>query len=259
MIHQSVFGHCPNRTLRVTLVGVGGNGSKMLIGLKNLHLALSTLGLFRLHVTAYDHDLVSESNLVRQSYYPSDIGQNKAVLLVNRINLSCGLAWEAQARAYNHNSSDFNADLLMSCVDTRFARAEIVKTLEYRKPSYWLDLGNDVTTGQYVLGQPASGDNKNSRSRLRTAVELFPSIADTCIPEDATPSCTTREALEKQDLFVNDILVAQALNLLWQLLFSGRLEHHGGFINAQHGTVSALPIDLKTWNRLARAAAQPVN
>ena len=121
-MHQCVFGHYPNRTLRVTLVGVGGNGSKMLIGLKNLHLALSTLGLFRLHVTAYDHDLVSESNLVRQSYYPSDIGQNKAVLLVNRINLSCGLAWEAQARAYNHNSSDVNADLLISCVDTRFAR-----------------------------------------------------------------------------------------------------------------------------------------
>ena len=74
-MHQCVFGHYPNRTLRVTLVGVGGNGSKMLIGLKNLHLALSTLGLFRLHVTAYDHDLVSESNLVRQSY--ATLGRTK--------------------------------------------------------------------------------------------------------------------------------------------------------------------------------------
>ena len=253
MIHQCLYNTNSSSALHITLVGVGGNGSKMLIGLKNLHLALKALGSYQLYVTAYDPDLVSSSNLVRQTFFESDIGQNKTKLLIHRLNISCGLNWSAEANAYTRASNDYPSNILISCVDTRAARAQIVQSFEKHFPQYWLDLGNDSQTGQFILGQPAAEKTKTVRNRLRTATELFPEIADTRIPEDSNPSCTTREALERQDLFVNDILTAQALNLLSQLLKDGQIAHHGGFINAQLGSVTPLPIELKTWNRFARA------
>ena len=62
-----------------------------MIGLKNIHQGLLALGFPGLEVILADGDTVSESNLVRQSFYPSDVGLNKTEVLINRLNLSCGL------------------------------------------------------------------------------------------------------------------------------------------------------------------------
>ena len=114
----------PRAPLRVLLVGAGGNGSKLTVGLKNLHFALLALGHPGVQVTLADGDLVSESNLVRQSFYPSDVGLPKATVLVNRLNVSCGLGWEALPRHVTaEDVRDARIDLLLSCVDTRAARA----------------------------------------------------------------------------------------------------------------------------------------
>jgi hypothetical protein len=42
--------------------------------------------------------------------------------------------------------------------------------------SFWLDLGNHATGGQFVLGQPWNWKNKRSATRLRTVAELFPEL-----------------------------------------------------------------------------------
>src|SRR5689334_7068613 len=77
--------------VNVALAGAGGNGSQMLSGLARLHLALLKLGHpGGLKVTVWDPDLVSESNIGRQLFYPSDIGQPKSFVLVNRYNLAYG-------------------------------------------------------------------------------------------------------------------------------------------------------------------------
>lgn len=87
---------------------------------------------------------------------------------------------------------------------------------------------------------------------MRTAFELFPELTDTSIPEDDTPSCSTMEALEKQDLFINDTLVTSALSLLWRLLRHGKITHHGSFVDLKTGSVRPLPIDPALWRRLQR-------
>jgi len=43
--------------------------------------------IIRLEVVMMDGDQVSETNCVRQPFSTSDIGQNKATVLINRINL----------------------------------------------------------------------------------------------------------------------------------------------------------------------------
>jgi len=245
------------RPLKVLVVGAGGNGSKLVVGLKNLHGALLGLGHPGLQVGLADGDLVSESNLVRQSFYPSDVGLNKATVLINRINMSCGLTWEALPRYLEPDDvGTARPHLLLSCVDSRKARAVIHEGIQrFEGLFYHADLGNTRDTGQVVLGCPLGYYNPRKRDRLRTAYELFPELTDTSLPEDDTPSCSTLEALEKQDLFVNDTLVTSVLALLWRLLRHGEIAHHGSFVDLKTGSVRPLPIDPVLWRRLRKQRA----
>ena len=82
------------RPVRVLLIGAGGTGSHLFGALMALDHALRALGHpGRLHVTVYDPDRVTAANLGRQAFWPADVGQNKAVTLVQRANLTLGLDW----------------------------------------------------------------------------------------------------------------------------------------------------------------------
>jgi PRTRC genetic system ThiF family protein len=103
------------RTVRVLIVGAGGTGSAILMVLPYLHQAM-------LAVTVMDPDTVSSTNCVRQPFATSDIGQNKATVLVNRVNLFWGLSWSATPNAFAERSVigyDNTPDLVLGCVDTR--------------------------------------------------------------------------------------------------------------------------------------------
>lgn len=243
--------------LKILQVGAGGNGSKLLMGLHHLHQALTAYGFAGLHVTLADGDTVSESNLARQSFWPSDLGSNKAVTLINRLNLAAGYGWRAIPEHIT-DPHDLHTDILISCVDTRAARhalARLATSNTYRAPIYWLDLGNGARGGQTVLGQPKNHHNPAKRERLRCAHELFPSIIDTTTPDDDTPSCGTIEALERQDLMLNDLLAVQSVNLLWNLLRYRALDTHGVFVTSTTGLCTPIPIDPGLWRRLARGDA----
>ena len=110
-----------------------------------------------------------------------------------------------------------------------------------------------------VLGQPANARNRPSATRLRCAHELFPEIADATQGEDDAPSCGTIEAIERQDLFLNDMLANQALNLLWNLLRYRSLSTHGTFVTSSTGLCTPIPIDPRWWRRLARRTRPEAN
>ncbi len=236
---------------RVVLVGAGGNGSKALVGLKNLSLALEAIGWRGLEVTVYDPDTVSEANLVRQAFYACDVGRNKAVTLVNRLNLSCGLDWKALPVAFGPVRSS-PCELLVSCVDSGEDRLEVSKAAHMAR--YWLDLANGETYGQAVLGQPKPPGATSRRGRLPTVAELFPSILE---PDEARgPSCSAREALSRQDLFVGDAVVTLGLNLVWRLLRHGQIEIHGGFVNLETGCATPLAVGAKHQPPRSRSGAR---
>ncbi len=88
------------RDVRVLVVGCGGNGSAIVAGLPYLHSAMLAQGHpYGLHVTVMDGDTVSPFNSVRQPFAKSEVGLNKAIVLVNRINLFWGLNWQAIPQA----------------------------------------------------------------------------------------------------------------------------------------------------------------
>ena len=89
-LHPRLMGS--TRPLRVLLVGAGGSGSAVLLQLPFLEQALRAWGQPGLAVTVMDPDTVSEVNVVRQPFSHVDIGSNKAMCLVGRINMFWGFA-----------------------------------------------------------------------------------------------------------------------------------------------------------------------
>jgi PRTRC genetic system ThiF family protein len=250
-----------HRALRVLIVGAGGTGSAVAMGLPYLDQAMRVWGRTHgLEVTMMDADVVSETNCIRQPFSASDIGLNKATVLINRINLFWGTAWSAAPTYFQKQSLQRHLgevpDLLIGCVDTRAARKTIAAALEHSscRTTYWLDIGNNADSGQFVLGQPLNGRNRRKSERLRTVGELYPEIAEDEDGEDPLPSCSAVEALERQEPFINQVLASSALAMLARLLRYGRLSHHGGFYNAATGRMSKLPVDPLVWKRTRRSS-----
>jgi PRTRC genetic system ThiF family protein len=252
------------RQVRVLVVGCGGTGSAVVAGLPYLHQSLVARGHpGGLHVTVMDGDAISPTNCIRQPFSRSEIGLNKAIVLVNRLNMFWGLKWEAipaHLKAGEHISrgysgDDLRAHIVIGCVDTRAARAAIRDAVgKWSTASYWLDLGNNADSGQFILGEPLNERNRRARLRLRTATELYPEIADPSLDNDREPSCSAIEALERQEPFVNSTLSQHALALLARLFGYGEIGYHGGFINIAVGTTSVLRIDPQYWNRTRRVS-----
>lgn len=248
-----------SRPVRVLVIGSGGTGSSIVMGLPYLDRAMRVWGhRFGLAVALIDADLVSETNCVRQPFSVSDIGQNKATVLINRINLFWGVNWQALPQRFHERTFDREydrcPDLVIGCVDTRAGRRAIEGSFSrgLNRVSYWLDLGNNAASGQYVLGQPLNARNRRKAERLRTVTELYPEIVDQRNGEDPLPSCSAVEALDRQEPFINQTLAASALAMLAQLFRYGKLRHHGAFFNAKTGQMSALPVDPALWRKIRK-------
>ncbi len=250
------------RQVRVLVVGCGGTGSAVVAGLPYLHQSLMAWGHpGGLHVTVMDGDAISPFNCIRQPFARSEIGHNKAVVLVNRLNLFWGFRWEAvpvhlkpgDFISRNYPGDDLRAHVVIGCVDTRAARAAIRDSVSnWSTTSYILDLGNNSDSGQFILGEPLNERNRKSRLRLRTAAELFPEICDPALDDGNEPSCSALEALERQSPFVNSALAQHALALLARLFRYGEISYHGGFINLTTGATSVLRIEPACWKRMRR-------
>ncbi|MGI4790091.1 MAG: ThiF family adenylyltransferase, partial [Janthinobacterium lividum] len=190
--------------------GCGGTGSQMLTGLAQMHATLSAMHLENMNaenpfiengcrfiengcrcrglkVTVYDPDVVTEFNIGRQLFYPADLGMNKALCLVSRVNMAYGTKWIAVPEEYHlvplgQNMNQLQVryshpDILISCTDTASSRRGLHRFLWSdhwsRNADYWLDCANLATVGQVVLGQPG----RENEERWPRSKEFDPGVA----------------------------------------------------------------------------------
>ena len=258
-IDQNLLG----RRVGVHLVGVGGNGAQMANCLARLDIAIRALGHpHGLHVTAFDGDTVSESNVGRQIYSPADVGLHKAVVTINRLNQYFGLDWDAVPSHYKPQPApDYgNApSIIISCVDAARARRELHSWFFSRgaHAAYWLDLGNTESSAQVVLGQPkpCALPERLEWHRLPCVTELFPQLLEER-HEDDTPSCSVRISLQSQGLFVNDMAVRWASQLLYEL-FKGPIKHHGVLVNLSVKRAGPIDVNPAVWRRFGIKRRKP--
>lgn len=229
------------RTIHV--IGAGGNGAPMFMRLYKMHTTLRALGRAGLKVVLWDQDTVSQFNIGRQPFFPQDIGRNKASVLVDRLKMMDHtiVDWEARQEMFIETSKvDASALMVITCVDTKAARRAVHEAVFLKERAlYWCDLGNEADTGQIVLGEAM---HTKRAMRLPVITELYPSMLDTSIPEDNFPSCSTEEALEKQSLFVNEIVVGHAASMIWDGLFKGAISNPILYVNVNPVDHTVLPV-----------------
>ncbi|MFC4523596.1 MULTISPECIES: PRTRC system ThiF family protein [Cupriavidus] len=253
------FEHCipasmTTRAWKVAVVGAGGTGSALLPNLARLHHAMLELGHpGGIECTVYDDDTVSETNIGRQGFYPVDVGQHKATLIVSRLNNLMGTRWEAQTRRIG-SGDRFVCDMVIGCVDSRAARKAILGAMKRGTGGYYLDCGNESDSGQVILGQVRG----KATQRLPHVGDLFPQLLDPKGDKaDTAPSCSMAEALQKQSLVINQAIAVQAYNLLWTLFRTGTLKFCGAFVNLAVGRTNPLPVDPQAWARFGYHLPEP--
>src|SRR5258708_16214281 len=160
---------------RMLIIGCGGTGSALIGGLPYLAHALKAAELPALRVIVADGEKVSPVNCIRQPFSESEIGVHKSIVLVNRLNLFWGLEWQASAEPITKHTTG-EIDIIISCVDTRTARREIIRSDVFKHCAYWLDIGNASDGGQFVLGQPRKKRNRRSRTFFPTVPDLLSQI-----------------------------------------------------------------------------------
>ncbi|MFL9912552.1 PRTRC system ThiF family protein [Paraburkholderia sp. RL17-337-BIB-A] len=239
---------------KVVVVGAGGTGSALLPSLARLHHAMIELGHpGGIESVVYDDDTVSEFNVGRQGFYPNDVGQYKATLLVNRLNLLMGTNWTAEPRRVD-SKLNLYADMVIGCVDLRRARHAIAQAAKRGKVRYYLDCGNEPDRGQVILGE----FGKARHDRLPHVGDLFPDLLNPKNDKgDDAPSCSMADALRKQSLVINQAISVQAFNLLWSLFRNGGLNFSGVFVNLATGRTNPIPIDPAAWARFGYDAPKP--
>lgn len=242
----------PVHPVTVYLIGCGGTGSQMLTNLARISASLKALGHPGLHVTAWDGDEITESNMGRQLFSSAEVGLNKATALITRINRFYGFQWESMPMKLNIDSHKLSANIIITCVDRVDVRFDVYKKLtvnNHGSPNhrryYWMDLGNSKNTGQVVLGtcddikQPAN--TKGTVSMLPTIIDMFPNL-DKFEKEDDTPSCSLAEALTKQDLFINSTLAQLGANIIWKMFRELKIKYNGVYLNLETLTTNPIKI-----------------
>ncbi len=239
-----------NGQVGILLVGAGGTGSQLLSGLARMHFALGALDNPGFDVIVCDPDTISAANVGRQLFSPADIGRNKAECLVTRVNRFFGLDWGSSAKRAE-NVKGAAVDILITAVDSAKARKAV--SGNFREATYWLDTGNTSHTGQVVLGtivdipQPVQA---GTVQHLPTVLDLYPDMERQDTSAKQGPSCSVAQALERQDLFINQMVATCALQLLWSAFRKGYLTEHGVFVNLNPVSVRPLPVDPEAWKRM---------
>lgn len=235
-----------NKTVNITVIGAGGTGSYLLSYLAQINYLLRMVGGedIPLHVTVYDPDTVSETNVGRQNFWPMDIGLHKADVLVDRINAGFGTAWESRPHAHNMENIGYDTDIVMTCLDSAKARHTLGKNHTHYGSSHtlWIDGGNGAKTGQVIMGHL----NYGAKERIPNLYDLYGDmLLDS--PEHNAPSCSHAESIRRQDFGVNHTTAFYMANLVWQLLRHGKVNYQGGFFDLSLGELNPIEPVANVW------------
>jgi PRTRC genetic system ThiF family protein len=221
----------------IGLIGAGGTGSQLLTHLARIDKTLKGLGKQGLHVTLYDRDIVTAHNMGRQLFSPSDIGTHKSFTLIERINRFFGTRWEASAQEVTRKNPPRHAKMIITCVDNVKSRRAVKAYVDRRQKAeylwytneFWIDTGNNQTTGQIVLSVPCL--NLPDVFHYHPDMQKFEE-------KDNTGSCSIAESINKQDLFINTVIAQQTAMLVWQMVNKDQIPWTKCYINLN----SHLPI-----------------
>jgi len=259
-----------NRTNRIDLVGCGGTGSRLAELLCRMIVGFGMQGVT---VRLWDGDIVTAANIARQSFEPCEIGQNKAQALALRLSgrfamevLAIGRNLDDAAKVVQEGSGLFGG-LVITATDNIASRRYVARSYS----GWWLDVGNELSTGQAVLGcthyprvlarvDRYWGQHMNEAGDchqvdiLPDLPGVNPALMTSRKGGPAGPSCAAMP-FSVQGFGVNDYAAMAAASLVKGLVVDGRLEYGAVFFDAAAGRMTPRPIT-RDWYRLGRQEAK---
>jgi len=245
----------PVHKINIVVLGVGGTGSVVLSILARMNMGLMGLGHPGFFVTSFDNDIVTDSNIGRQLFSISDLGKNKSDVIMERINRFYGTNWDSVNSNYTVNESDgIPYNIIITCVDNMEIRKDIQKAkfsgisnIPYQNLYYWLDFGNGKDYGQAILGTMSNIEQPKGYNSKEKKISILPTIIEelkgsTVETNENEPSCSTREALNRQDLLVNSTLSEFGMNLLWKLFRNYKTSQRGVYMNLDNMSVNPIKL-----------------
>lgn len=223
---------------KVAIIGIGGSGSYMAAEIRQLDTCLRALNSeCGLEVTLIDGSNVTEANIARQQFFPTQVGQNKAEAAVWTANNLYGKAWKAIPRHLTSTQTLREYDLIITALDRPSTRFMISKMTA---DTYWLDMGNDATSGQVVFGQL---HNKNQKV-LPHICDLF-DYSELSDDDAEVKSCSAEQSINRQELGTNQTAARIGAQILWNLWRHGKIETNGAYFNVT--TLNVDPITEEDW------------
>ena len=249
---------------RITVVGCGGTGGFVAEGLCRLFQGRDAT------IVLVDHDRVEPHNLLRQNFYPTDVGEFKSKALADRLsqayNQPVGYSvYPFREESFGHDGRypglSSHDGLVIGCADNAAARRAMAECLP-GDPCRWLiDAGNDTNWGQVLIG--------NVAQRIR--LEEPPFTGDTCLlapaptlqrpdlltavsnrPPDV--DCAAALDLTDQDPTINQMMASLVLQVVRRMV-AGTCPFLGLYLDMDLGTVTPSYVTQDAVARTLRADA----
>ena len=215
----------------ITVVGAGGTGGFVAESLCRLFTGRAAT------ITLVDHDRVEPHNLLRQNFYPENVGQFKSQALAERLarnynrpirySLHPFMKYKSSSCATSYPGLPSHGNrLIIGCADNAAARREMNDTLSSNSRIWLIDAGNDTTWGQVLIGNvgdkdhyihkpPFSGEICNllpapivQRPDLLTAIPTTPPNID----------CAAALDLTDQDPTINQMMASLVIGVVRRMV-----------------------------------------
>jgi len=212
--------------IKISVVGVGATGSHLIYNLAAIYSVMNQIDGRLIHVSAFDYDDIELHNIGKQGFFGPDVGKNKAVALISRINRSYGLDWDCNPVKYEYSYD--RVDFLITCVDSWEQRKliwENIKPTRGHSPKYiyWMDIGNGKNDGQIILS------HYKYKKKMPSIIEH--AKGSEISENDEKISCSMIESLNNQGMFINKTMATMAADLIFKLIYIGKIDYRGVIVN----------------------------
>ena len=233
----------------ITVVGCGGTGGFVAEGICRLFQGRDAT------IVLVDHDRVEPHNLLRQNFYPGDVGQFKSQVLADRLarayNRPVGYSvypfrkYDAQPHRHGYPGLPVYGDsLIIGCADNAAARRAMAECLPGDPRRWLIDAGNDTNWGQVLVGNvtepveleesPFTGETCHlapaptlQRPDLLTALSTRPPDVD----------CAAALDLTDQDPTINQMMASLVLQVVRRMV-AGTCPFMALYLDMDLGTVT---------------------
>ena len=233
----------------ITVVGCGGTGGYVAEDLCRLFTGREAT------IVLVDHDRVEGHNLLRQNFYPEDVGRFKSEALAERLSRTYGRRVgysvypfrEDDSRPYGYHwpgLPTYGEFLVIGCADNAGARRAMAECLRGGPHRWLIDAGNDSTWGQVLIGNVADPSGWDEPAFGHETCYLVPAPTlqrpDLLTAVPTTPpdiDCAAALDLTDQDPVVNQMMASLVLMVVRKMV-AGTCSVMGLYVDMELGTVT---------------------